>query len=128
MPEHVPIPASTVDRLSRWYDRSLIESTPVLSGSLVGRIFGLGRPHAVTLNGTVHWTRNAPADVASVAGTVLLGHELYHVVDQLRRGWWRYLAGYLWRWRPWHLSRPWEHPYEVPAYERGREIRSAIEG
>ena len=74
MAEHMPIPAATVEQLVQWYDRTLIEATPVLRGSLIGNLIGLGRPHAITINGTVHWTRNAPADVASVAGTVLLGH------------------------------------------------------
>ena len=128
MADRVPIPPIAVDLLAPWYDRALIEATPVLRRSLTGRLFGLGRTHAVTIDGTVHWTRNGPDDLASVAGTVLLGHELYHVMDQRQRGWWRYLAGYVWRWRPWHLGRPWEHPYEASAYERGREVRAAIEG
>ena len=113
--------------LAAWYDQAVIEGTPVLSGSLFGWLFGVFGQHAVTINGSVHLTPQAP-ELASERGIALLGHELYHVVDQRRVGWWRYLGGYVAHWRPTHICHGRRHPYEAPAYARQAEVRAALEG
>ena len=127
MAQRVTVSTELAERLAPWYGSALPSEVPVLCGSLAGWLFGLSGQHAVTINGAVHLTGHAP-ELSTVDGTVLLGHELYHVEQQRQLGWWRFLAGYLWRWRPAHIRRGWEHPYEVPAYARGREIREALGG
>lgn len=112
-------------RLEPWYDRALLDSARVYRGSLFGAVFSRFGQAAVTVNGAVHLTRKA-GDLESVPGTALLAHELFHVVQQRQMGWWRYLARYLWRWRPKHINRGWEHPLEAPAYARGAEVRQAL--
>lgn len=97
----------------------------MLRGSLFGWVFGRFGQHAATINRTVHLTPRAP-DLESVPGVVLLGHECYHVLQQQEMGWWRFLAAYICRWRPSHVSRGWEHPLERPAYERGREVLQTL--
>ena len=124
MSERIEVPTEVCHKLEPWYGE-LPGEVPVLRGSLLGWAFGLIRQHAVTINGTVHWTSRAP-ELASLGGTALLGHELFHVLHQAEVGWWRYLAGYVCRWRPSHIRHGWEHPYEVDAYARGREIREAL--
>ena len=111
--------------LNKWYDREFLDNTPVLRGSLFGWIFGASGQHAVTINRTVHLTRHAP-DPDTPAGIMLLGHELYHVVQQTELGWWRFLFRYIIGWRPSHISNGRSHPLEMPAYERGDEIRRAM--
>jgi hypothetical protein len=98
----------------------------VVTGSLLGTVFGLTGQHAVTIDGTVHWTKHAPG-IDTLDGAVLYGHELFHVVDQRAQGWWRYLVRYVWHWRPRHVKHGSEHPAEDPAYERSREIRARLE-
>ncbi|MEX2599971.1 MAG: DUF4157 domain-containing protein, partial [Dehalococcoidia bacterium] len=120
----IEIPAHCAQSLERWYGALPLE-VRVLRGSFLGWLFGLTGQHGVTVNSTVHWTRHAPP-IDSEAGTVLLGHELFHVLQQQEMGWLRFLAGYLRHWRPRHVERGWEHPYEVSAYQRGREIREAL--
>lgn len=112
-------------RLWPWYDPSLLNDTRVLRGSLFGKVFGWSGQAGVTVNGVVHLTPRAH-DLESAAGTALLAHELFHVVQQREMGWWRYLLRYLIRWRPKHISRGWEHPMEAPAYARGSEVRQAL--
>lgn len=120
MATRVPVPTQTAAKLEQWYGRLPLEVC-VLRGSFFGWLFGLTGQHAVTINGTVHWTKHAPA-LSESSGISLLGHELFHVVQQREMGWARFLAGYVWRWRPVHIKRGWEHPYEAAAYRRGREI------
>ena len=108
-----------------WYGDELPAGVRLLRSSLFGWLFGSAGQHAVTINRTVHWTRHAPA-LETAPGTALLGHELYHVVQQQEMGWWRFLARYLWGWRPAHIKRGYEHPLERPAYDRQAEIRRAI--
>ena len=127
MVDAVAIPEEARAVLARWYGADVLDGTPVLRGSFFGRLFGSFGQHAVTINGTVHLTPHAP-DVASATGTVLLGHELFHVEHQRRIGWWRYLAAYALRWRPVHLRPGGKHPCEAPTYARGREIRAALGG
>ena len=112
--------------LTQWYDREILDETPILRGSLFGWMFGVSRQHAVTINRTVHLTRHAP-DLATQAGIVLLGHELYHVGQQARLGWWQFLFRYIVGWRPSHISSGRSHPMEKPAYERGDEIWRAMQ-
>lgn len=121
----VAIPGEAKTVLARWYGDDLLDGVRVLQGSFVGWLFGLSGQHAVTISGTVHLTPKAP-DVASDTGTVLIGHEFFHVEHQRRVGWWRYLAAYVARWRPAHVRQGWKHPYEAPAYARGREVREAL--
>ena len=121
----VPVPDEAVLALAPWYG-TLPQEVRVLRGSVLGWLFGLTGQHAVTINGTIHWTKHA-TPLAGNKATALLGHELFHVVQQQEMGWWRFLTGYIWHWRPKHVRRGWEHPYEVPAYARGSEISSAIQ-
>ena len=113
------------DALRPWYSDEVMDGVPVLRGSFFGWLFGLNGNQAVTINGTVHVTRRAPLE-GSLGWTVLLGHELFHMEQQAAMGWWRFLLRYLWRYRPRHLRSARSHPYEIPAYERGAEIRAAL--
>ena len=121
----VPVPDRTRRLLRQWYPEDLTEETTVVRGSVFGWLFGRFGQHAVTVNRTVHLTSDAPG-LESDAGIVLLGHELYHVVQQQEMGWWRFIARYVWSWRPSHVSEGWRHPLEEPAYARGREIRGSL--
>ena len=121
MSKAVNVQEEAKEILVQWYNREVLDETPVVRGSLLGLIFGLSRQHAVTINGTVHLTRNAP-DLETPLGIMLLGHELYHVVHQMELGWWRYLVRYLVGWRPSHVSVGRSHPMEGPAYERGDQV------
>lgn len=125
MAERVRVPQSTVQELTRWYSEDLIRSTLLFKGTFFGWLFGLLRQAAVTINKSVHLTGRAP-DLTSHSGIVLLGHELYHVVQQQEMGWWNFLLRYLWHWRPWHVTQGRKHPLEEPAYSRGDEISDAL--
>ncbi len=111
--------------LARWYGERLPRDVVVLHGSWFGRLFGASGQGAVTINGTVHMTARSP-DIETDAGIALLGHEIYHVVQQAEMGWWRYLVLYSLRWRPSHIREGWRHPMERAAYERARGIRDAL--
>lgn len=111
--------------LRPWYSDEMMVGVPVLRGSFFGWLFGLNGNHAVTINGSVHLTKRAPPE-GSIGWTALMGHELYHVEQQAAMGWWRFLLRYLWRYRPHHLRSARDHPYEIPAYERGAEIRATL--
>ncbi len=113
-------------KLAPWYPRDVLDSVRVLRGSVFGAVYGRLGQGAITVNGTVHLTRNAQ-DLASNAGVSLLAHELFHVLQERDDGWWRYLARYLWHWRPRHLTRGIEHPMERAAYARGYEVRTALD-
>ena len=125
MAERVWMPQSTAQELTRWYSEDLIRSTPLLKGTFFGLLFGLFGQAAVTINRSVHLTRKAP-DLASHSGIVLLGHELYHVLQQQEIGWWSFFLRYLWHWRPWHVTQGRKHPLEEPAYTRGDEISNVL--
>lgn len=125
MAERVWMPQSTAQELTRWYSEDLVRSTPLLKGTFFGWLFGLFRQAAVTINRSVHLTPKAP-DLASHSGIVLLGHELYHVLQQQEIGWWSFLLRYLWHWRPWHVTQGRKHPLEEPAYTRGDEISNVL--
>ncbi len=125
MGQRVVVSPRTRERLKQWYSEEVLEDTPVFRGSLIGWLFGLLGQRAVTINKTVHLTHRAP-DLESVSGTVLLGHEYYHILQQREMGWWKFFARYLWRWRPSHITQGWKHPLEQPAYVRGAEIRSTF--
>ena len=127
MAKRMVIPQNSAQELTSWYDEHLLSNTPVLQNSIFGWLFGLFGQAAVTINKTVHLTRKAP-DLTSRSGIVLLGHELYHVIQQQEMGWCGFLLRYLWHWRPWHVTRGREHPLEEPAYARGDEIRSTLSG
>ena len=126
MAQRVAISAEDKAALRPWYREELLDDMRVLRGSFFGWLFGLNGNHAVTINGTVHATRRAPPE-GSLAWTVLMGHELFHVEHQASMGWWRFLLRYLCSYRPRHLRSARDHPYEIPAYARGREIRAALE-
>ena len=111
--------------LVRWYGEHLPRDVVVLRGSWFGRLFGAFGQSAVTINGTVHLTARAP-DLGTDAGIAFLGHEIYHVLQQVQMGWWRYFVLYSLRWRPSHIREGWRHPMERPAYDRAREIREAL--
>ena len=119
------VPQTTIQRLSPWYSAEFLESVTVLRGSLLGWLFGKFGQHAVTINETVHLAPDAP-DLTADSGVVLLGHECLHVEQQRDMGWWRFLARYVVRWRPSHIKNGRTHPFERPAYERGREIRASL--
>lgn len=113
------------DILSKWYDRHLLETTPVYQGSPKAKFFGAIGQQAVTWNKVVHLTKNA-ADPDSDMGIMLLAHEFFHVEHQLRDGWGSYLGQYMRSWRPWHIWAGHTHPMEVEAYERGNEAWQEI--
>ena len=113
--------------LANWYEESLIDDTPVYLGSFFGWLFGLSGQHAVTLNGKVHITRSAP-DIDTDMGIMLVGHELFHVEEQRRRGWWPYIISYVLRWRPRHARDGRTHPMERDAYARGDEVWRILQG
>jgi len=125
MAERVGIPESTAQELTCWYSEDLIRSTTLLRGTFFGWLFGRFRQAAVTINKSVHLTPRAP-DLVSHSGIVLLGHELYHVLQQQEMGWWSFLLRYLWHWRPRHVTQGRQHPLEEPAYARGDEISTAL--
>lgn len=126
MATQVMIPNVTMKQLYRWYEYDLQRQTPILRSAFLGRVFGLLGQLAVTVNGTIYLTRHAPMDLESVEGTVLIGHELFHVVQQREMGWWSFLARYILNWRPTQIRDGRTHPLEAPAYARGEEIRQAI--
>jgi hypothetical protein len=111
--------------LRQWYSDAVLDDTRVLEGSFFGWLFGLTGQHAVTINKSVHLTKNAKSE-GTPGRTVLIGHELFHVVQQDDMGWWRFILSYLWHYRPAHLKSAKSHYYEVPAYDRGREIRGVV--
>lgn len=112
--------------LANWYDDSLMDDTPLYLGSFFGKAFGLFGQHAVTLNGKVHITSRAP-DIDTDVGIALVGHEFYHVEEQLQHGWWGYLLAYIKGWRPAHISNGVSHPLERGAYARGSEVLRAVQ-
>jgi hypothetical protein len=126
MSRRITFSPQTIETLSRWYPRDFVERTRFLRGSRIGWLFGRWGQAAVTINRTVHFTPRAP-DLESQRGIALLAHELFHVVQQTEMGWWRFFVRYALRWRPIHRKEGWRHPLEAPAYERGREVREALE-
>lgn len=106
----------TKEILKEWYDESLL-ATPIFVGTRIGAFFGLLGQRATTINGVVHLTSNAqhPHTDERIA---LIGHELFHVEEQKRIGWGRYLWNYLRLWRPIHLAKGHLHPMESGAYDR----------
>jgi hypothetical protein len=125
MPKQVAVPDDMKAVLRQWYSDAVLVNTRVLQGSFFGWLFGLSGQHAVTINKTVHLTVNADAE-GSPGRTVLIGHELFHVVQQNDMGWWRFLLSYLWHWRPTHIKHGKTHHYEAPAYDRGNAIRTVV--
>jgi hypothetical protein len=107
--------------LGKWYSQQILAQTPVIRDSFWGWLFGLTGRHAVTINKKVHLTRHAN-DPDSDLGIMLLGHELFHVEDQQRAGWRRYLFRYILRWRPQQIRNGRSHSMEKDAYNRGDEI------
>jgi hypothetical protein len=128
MPIRVALTLSSAQKLIRWYDEQLLWETPILRSTALGWLFGLFGQAAVTIKKTIYLTRNAPADLTSRSGLALIGHEMYHVVQQRQMGWCGFLLRYLWHWRPKHITRGEEHPLEKPAYDRQREIEQALSG
>ena len=125
MSRRVEAPEATAQHLSRWYGPDLPYQAVLLRGSFIGWLFGMSGQAAVTINKTVHFTPRAP-DLASHRGIALLGHELFHVLQQTQIGWWPFIFRYLIGWRPTHVREGWRHPLERPAYDRGREIRDSL--
>ncbi len=128
MANKVPLPQDSTQKLTRWYDEQILSMTPLLRRSFFGWLFGLFGQAAVTINKTIHLTRHAPDGLSSLAGLALIGHEMYHVIQQRQMGWWTFLLRYVWHWRPRHIKRGAEHPLERLAYERQREIEQALSG
>jgi hypothetical protein len=126
MTKRLAVSDAAKQHLGQWYSAQLLDNTRVLRGSIFGWLFGRFGQHAVTINKTVHLTPHAP-DVESDDGISLLGHELFHVMQQAEMGWWRFLARYIWRWRPSHVKQGWKHPLEEPAYKRQGEIREKLQ-
>ena len=127
MPPRVVLPDMAREHLARWYGEEFLEDVAVLRGTFLGWLFGRFGQHAVTINKRVHLTSRA-ASLDSDSGISLIGHEFYHVVQQTEMGWWRFLARYVWHWRPTHIRHGRRHPMEKPAFERGSEIRQALRG
>ena len=127
MSQRVALSPQALRALATWYPSDLLETTPFLRGSLIGRLFGAWGQAAVTVNRRVHLTPRAPTDLTSRVSILLAAHELYHVMQQQEMGWPRFLARYIWRWRPGHVKEGWRHPLEAPAYARADEVRRALE-
>lgn len=108
-------------RLGPWYGPRLLDGVPVVRGSLLGWLFGRFGQHAVTINRTVHLAPSAP-DLDTDEGVALLGHELFHVMQQTEMGWWPFFLRYVVHWRPYHVRQGWRHPLEKPACDRGRQV------
>lgn len=125
MSKRVDIPEKTAECLSRWYGPDLPRQAVVLQGSLVGWLFGRSGQAAVTIDKKIHLTPRL-RDLDTNRGIALLGHELFHVVQQNEMGWWRFILRYLIRWRPTHIKHGRRHPMERPAYERADEIRASL--
>lgn len=126
MSTHMQIPDETVEKLVRWYPHALLtENSPLIGGSLLGRLFGRFGQAAVTINKTVHLTPKA-ADLISLDGAVLIAHELYHVQQQQEMGWVFFFLRYVIGWRPSQRKDGRSHPLEAPAYARGNEVREAL--
>ncbi len=125
MAKQVVMPDEVKAVLSQWYSDAVLDDTRVLEGSFFGWLFGLSGQHAVTINKTVHLTKNAKSE-GTPGRTVLIGHELFHVVQQHDMGWWPFLLGYLWHFRPTNLKSGKSHHYEIPAYDRGQEVRDVV--
>ena len=126
MAQRIDFPERALNHLTEWYSTELLESTTILRGSIFGWLFGWFGQHAVTINGTVHLTSRAP-DLDSDRGVRLIGHELFHVSQQQEMGWWRFLAKYVWSWRPTHINNGRSHPMEQPAYERRDAIMASLQ-
>ena len=116
---------ATMLLLKDWYSHDLMASTSIKYTGLWARFFGLLGQHAVTLNGTIHITQHAPG-LDTDMGIMLIGHELYHVGQQMHRSWWGYLLEYARGWRPRHIWNATSHPLEVPAYQRGDEVLARV--
>ena len=125
MSARVPLAPDTIEALARWYPRDLLESSPIVQGSMIGRLFGRWGQAAVTINGTVHLTPRS-GDLESRDGMVLIAHELYHVVQQQEMGWLPFLLRYVASWRPSQRADGHTHPLEAPAYARADEVREAL--
>jgi hypothetical protein len=125
MATQVEVPDRTKSILSRWYGDHLPGQATVIRGSLIGKVFGMTGQAAVTINKTIHLTPKA-SELDTDRGIALLGHELFHVLQQTELGWTRFLLKYLTGWRPVHVKEGWRHPMERPAYDRGREIRESL--
>ena len=125
MAKRVEIPQNVAEKLTPWYSEEFIRNTPVLNGTFCGWFFGLFRQAGVTINKKIHLTKRAPV-LTSRNGIVLLGHEMYHVIQQQEMGWWSFILWYLWHWRPSHIKQGRKHPLEEPAYARGDEINDTL--
>ena len=125
MATRVDISEKTRNHLARWYGDNLPGQVTVLRGSLIGTLFRLSGQAAETINKTIHMTPKA-SDLDTDRGIALLGHELYHVLQQTELGWIDFLLKYLAGWRPTHIKEGWRHPMERPAYDRGHEIRESL--
>ena len=125
MSARVPLAPNTIEALVRWYPRDLLESSSLVRDSLFGRLFGRLGQAAVTINGTVHLTPRF-GDLESDDGTILIAHELYHVVQQQEMGWLPFLLRYVVAWRPSQRTDGRAHPLEAPAYARAAEVHEAL--
>jgi hypothetical protein len=125
MATRVDVPEKTRVHLARWYGDHLPGQVTMVRGSLMGMLFGMTGQAAVTINKTVHLTPRASA-LDTDRGIALLGHEMYHVLQQTELGWIPFLLKYLTGWRPIHIKEGWRHPMERPAYDRGIEIRDSF--
>jgi hypothetical protein len=125
MAKHIVVSDEVKAVLRQRYSDAVLDDTRVLEGSFFGWLFGLTGQHAVTINKTVHLTKNVKSE-GTPGRTVLIGHELFHVVQQNDMGWWRFILSYLWHYRPAHLKSAKTHDYEVPVYDRGKAIRDVV--
>jgi hypothetical protein len=126
MAKRVTLSPDSVNKLTTWYHQSVLSGTPILQHSIFGWLFGLFKQHGVTINKTIHLTNRAPK-IDSDSWIALIGHELIHVLQQQEMGWWKFLAKYIWHWRPKHINRGREHPLEKRAYARQDEIEEFLQ-
>jgi len=107
------------------------ELPEIITGSIICKVFSLGRNLAVTLNGNVYITplffKRQKEDEAKYGAWyanrkyfALYAHEMYHSVEQRKLGMVKYLSRYI------PLMLKWggrsKHPMEAPAYAIGRSV------
>lgn len=110
--------------LATWYEPRIIDNTKIWKDTFWDWFFGLFGNQAVTLNKTIYISINAPLN-NDKKYLVLLAHEFYHVVEQYKYGWWKYLFKYVKNF-PRYWKQPYLHPMEKSAYERGEEASKLL--
>ena len=112
------------------------EFPEIITDSIIGKIFALGKNNAVTLNSKVYITplflqRQEEEETTYGAWYAkrhffaLYSHEVYHALEQRRLGMVKFLSKYI------PLMLKWggrsKHPMEAPAYAIGQDMFSKLQ-